>query len=150
MYASSYRDAAPQIKSYARKDVAFYLDAEAWGRLMDAAPPDYSAEAGDVPALDDATGRCYIVDWTDMSGLPQPRFEALLNMAIQSLEAGKSVEVGCIGAHGRTGTFLAGLLVKLEGLPGDEARAEIRRRYCESAVEVEKQCEMLRILAGDA
>ncbi len=44
------------------------------------------------------------------------------------------VEIACAGGHGRTGTALACLVV-LDGLPGREAVAYVRRHYAAQAVE---------------
>jgi protein-tyrosine phosphatase len=44
------------------------------------------------------------------------------------------VEIACTGGNGRTGTALACLAV-LDGLPGDQAIAYIRRHYAPHAVE---------------
>lgn len=53
------------------------------------------------------------------------------------LDRGQSVEVGCLGGHGRTGTALACLAV-LAGLGEDPVRW-IRARYCQHAVETDEQ-----------
>jgi hypothetical protein len=47
---------------------------------------------------------------------------------------GERVEIACLGGHGRTGTALACLAV-LDGLPGREAIAYVRRHYDPHAVE---------------
>ncbi len=44
------------------------------------------------------------------------------------------VEIACYGGNGRTGTALACLAI-LDGLPGDQATAYVRRHYAPHAVE---------------
>jgi protein-tyrosine phosphatase len=60
--------------------------------------------------------------------------EPLLDRA----RAGRRVEIGCYGGHGRTGTALACLAV-LCGLPPSGAVTWVRSGYCERAVETEAQ-----------
>jgi hypothetical protein len=79
------------------------------------------------------------VDWPDF-GVPADR-DALLGALADLLaraRAGERVELGCWGAHGRTGTALA-LLAALAGLPAGEAVAWVRASYCERAVETPEQ-----------
>ena len=52
--------------------------------------------------------------------------------------SGLTVEIGCIGAHGRTGTALACMAI-LSGVPVDEAVEWVREHHCKSAVEGEMQ-----------
>jgi protein-tyrosine phosphatase len=52
--------------------------------------------------------------------------------------AGARVELGCWGAHGRTGTALACLAVLAGHAPGD-AVEWVRTNYCERAVETPEQ-----------
>ncbi|ONK16158.1 protein-tyrosine phosphatase family protein [Streptomyces sp. MP131-18] len=72
--------------------------------------------------------------WPDFR-LPTDR-----SAAVEALRAawdraeGERVEVACGGGRGRTGTALACLAV-LDGVPGDEAVAYVRRHYAARAVE---------------
>ncbi len=76
--------------------------------------------------------------WVDF-GVPDA---TELRVALEDLLArsrrGEHVEVGCLGAHGRTGTALACLAV-LTGTPSGEAVAWVRAAYCEKAVETDEQ-----------
>jgi hypothetical protein len=74
------------------------------------------------------------VRWPDF-WLPSDRADAAgaLREAWERAGAGR-VEIGCAGGLGRTGTALACLVV-LDGLPGDEAVAYVRRCYAPRAVE---------------
>jgi hypothetical protein len=79
------------------------------------------------------------VDWPDF-GLPtdvaaaRSAFADLLDQA----RTDATVELGCLGGHGRTGTALACLAV-LTGTPAGEAVAWVRSNYCEKAVETDEQ-----------
>lgn len=57
--------------------------------------------------------------------------------------AGDHVEIGCLGAHGRTGTALACLAI-IDGHDPDDAVAWVRANYCERAVETPEQEEFVR------
>jgi protein-tyrosine phosphatase len=74
------------------------------------------------------------VRWPDF-GLPSDPAAAAsaLREAWERAGTGR-VEIACAGGLGRTGTALACLAV-LDGLPGDEAVAYIRRHYAPRAVE---------------
>ncbi|MCO5157859.1 MAG: hypothetical protein M9945_14115 [Aquamicrobium sp.] len=59
-------------------------------------------------------------------------FKKLVAWTRAQLEAGRKVHCGCIGGHGRTGTFLAAL-VSTYGV--DDAITYVRENYCQKAVE---------------
>lgn len=69
------------------------------------------------------------------------RLEEGLDFAIAALKSGRSLHVGCIGGHGRTGLFLAALVYKLTG--DTDAVATVRANYCEKAVESKQQMDYL-------
>jgi hypothetical protein len=79
------------------------------------------------------------LDWPDF-GLPQDAVSALdgLGQVLARAREGQRVEIGCWGAHGRTGTALATLAV-LTGLPREEAVPWVRETYCDKAVETPEQ-----------
>ncbi|MDT0446271.1 protein-tyrosine phosphatase family protein [Streptomyces johnsoniae] len=60
---------------------------------------------------------------------------------------GERVEVACGGGRGRTGTALACLAV-LDGVPGDEAVAYVRRHYAARAVETPWQRRYVERFSG--
>ena len=70
---------------------------------------------------------------THISGL-----RAALVDLLARARRGETVELGCLGGHGRTGTALACLAV-LTGVPAAEAVAWVRRSYCAKAVETDSQ-----------
>jgi protein-tyrosine phosphatase len=72
--------------------------------------------------------------WPDFR-LPSDRAEAAEALTqAWSRAATERVEVACAGGRGRTGTALACLAV-LDGVPGSEAVAYVRRHYHRRAVE---------------
>lgn len=79
------------------------------------------------------------VAWPDF-GLPaDPEgLAAKLGGVLARARAGARVEIGCVGAHGRTGTAL-GCLAVLCGHPAADAVAWVRVAYCPGAVETEDQ-----------
>jgi hypothetical protein len=79
------------------------------------------------------------IDWPDF-GVPKDLdvLRRALTDLLDRARAGESVEVGCLGGHGRTGTALACMAV-LTGTPANEAVAWVRANYCEQAVETDEQ-----------
>lgn len=79
------------------------------------------------------------LDWPDF-GLPQDTASLLdgLKQVLARAREGQHIEMGCWGAHGRTGTAIASLAV-LTGIPREEAVAWVRANYCDKAVETAEQ-----------
>jgi hypothetical protein len=79
------------------------------------------------------------VAWPDF-GVPADAADlaAGLGDVLARARAGERVEIGCLGAHGRTGTALACLAVLCGHPPGD-AVAWVRAAHCPRAVETEDQ-----------
>ena len=67
-------------------------------------------------------------------------FKKLVAWTVGQLEEGKKVHCGCIGGHGRTGTFLAAL-VSVFG--EKDAIQYVRKNYCKRAVESTAQVQFL-------
>ena len=87
-------------------------------------------------------------DWPDFG---VPASTADLRNALAGLHErsrrGERVELGCLGAHGRTGTALACLAV-LAGVPASSAVAWVRRAHCEKAVETPDQAALVASFGG--
>lgn len=64
-------------------------------------------------------------------------FMKLITWTAEQMRSGKSVFVGCIGGHGRTGLFLAALTNHMTG--AKDAISIVRKKYCKKAVESTKQ-----------
>ena len=80
--------------------------------------------------------------WPDFGVMREDVLDDALGWARKEIDAGKVLEVGCYGGHGRTGTFAAALAVAY----GREAKAAIsavRKEYCKKAIENEKQEKMI-------
>lgn len=65
------------------------------------------------------------------------QFRALVEWTAGQLAAGFKVHCGCIGGHGRTGTFLAALVRHMTGV--EAAIDYVREHYCKKAVETQEQ-----------
>jgi hypothetical protein len=79
------------------------------------------------------------VPWPDF-GVP-PDVDALrdrLSSVLARATAGDRIEIGCLGAHGRTGTAL-GCLAIIDGQDPDTAVEWVRTNYCEHAIETPEQ-----------
>jgi hypothetical protein len=82
---------------------------------------------------------------------PAPDFAELVlrRRVIPALEAGKKLIVFCTASHGRTGTFIAGLIALLEPETDDPIMAA-RERHCEKSVETLDQAHWVRDLHARA
>ncbi|QWS69853.1 hypothetical protein [Vibrio phage vB_VpS_PG28] len=81
-------------------------------------------------------------------GVPQDpeEFKALIVYLADKVLLGKTVYVGCIGGHGRTGMVLAALYYQLTG--DKKAIKLVRETYCSKAVETAEQCNWLKTHYG--
>lgn len=68
-------------------------------------------------------------------------FRKLLAWTKKQLEAGLKVHCGCIGGHGRTGTFLSALVSEYGE---QDAISHVRQHYCHKAVESQVQTDFLK------
>ena len=68
-------------------------------------------------------------------------FKKLITWTAKEMKKGKSVYVGCIGGHGRTGLFLAALTKVMIG--DKDAITTVRENYCHKAVESTQQINWL-------
>jgi hypothetical protein len=79
------------------------------------------------------------LDWPDFGvpDAPDPVVAALAGL-LERARNHERVEIGCLGAHGRTGTALAVAAI-LCGIPPQDAVDWVRTTYCDRAVETEAQ-----------
>jgi hypothetical protein len=78
----------------------------------------------------------------DMQAPPNvPRFQKLVTWLCTQLQAGKTVHVGCIGGHGRTGTLISAIVAELGT---KDAIQWVRKHYCSKAVESPAQVAFLQ------
>ncbi len=78
------------------------------------------------------------VAWPDFGVPDVAELRTALLGLLDRASAGDRVEIGCLGAHGRTGTALACLAV-LTGTPADQAVDWVRATHCARAVETDAQ-----------
>jgi hypothetical protein len=69
------------------------------------------------------------------------RFKKMVTWLCNQLHEGKTVHVGCIGGHGRTGTVFAAIVA--EALGEKDAIQWVRTHYCKKAVEAREQVKFL-------
>jgi len=82
----------------------------------------------------------YYLPWQDF-GLPKVPMVTVIGVVdelIEKIRAGLTVEIGCMGGHGRTGSLLALIAVRL-GSTASEAIRFVHNDYCHHAIEGEKQ-----------
>ena len=89
------------------------------------------------------------VDWPDMGVMHPEEIKTLVKATVRLIKAGKRVEIACMGGHGRTGTLLALLRVKLGGMKAAEAIESIRADYCDKTVESIKQIDAVYTYSGE-
>jgi protein-tyrosine phosphatase len=86
---------------------------------------------------------CTFVAWPDFGVIDATLARSLAQGIAAELARGETVEVGCLGGHGRTGTLLAIVIGVAESLCAEDALAEARRRYCLHAVETRAQEQLI-------
>lgn len=73
-------------------------------------------------------------------------FDNMINWIQDQINDGKTVHVGCLGGHGRTGMVLSALVYKMLGI--EDAITYVRENYCEEAVETSAQAKWLNTHYG--
>jgi hypothetical protein len=78
----------------------------------------------------------------------ETEFGELVDWTIEQLKLGKKVHAGCIGGHGRTGTFLVAVVARFYEKHSDQSTPEcvityVRENYCKKAVESAEQVKFL-------
>ena len=89
------------------------------------------------------------VDWPDYGAVSLKDFQRIINYIVRYLKADKTVEFGCMGGHGRTGTLLAGLFATVEKLPALESIKKVHDTYCKHAIESASQEDLIYALTGE-
>ena len=84
------------------------------------------------------------IGWRDFDSLDVALLEEAIEWLMPYLDRPDSIiEIACMGGHGRTGTYLASLMVRLGWGPTD-AIEYIRNNYCKKAIETKPQEELIR------
>lgn len=91
-----------------------------------------------------------VADWPDMGVMDEEDTKALLKVTEGLIKKGKTVEIACMGGHGRTGTLLAMLKVRLGGMGAKAAILAVRDEYCDKTVESNSQIDAVYEIAGEA
>ncbi|QIG66805.1 tyrosine phosphatase domain-containing protein [Rhizobium phage RHph_TM16] len=68
-------------------------------------------------------------------------FKKLVKWTADKLTAGETIHCGCIGGHGRTGTFICAVVKEALGI--EDAINWVRENYCKKAVESNVQVDFL-------
>lgn len=123
-------------------DLGVYLSEVSWSKHF-SKPTFYGKITGFSSPNVTPPYPAIILDWQDQGGVSLNMLDWLVEGIITNIEAGKLVEVGCMGGHGRTGTLWACVLGKMENLSAHRAILELRDRYCEKAVESKTQAELI-------
>jgi len=130
-------------KSYYRRDhgdiqpptVACYLD-QGWLELSmfwftgEVSRDDDLYDPSETPTM--------YIDWRDMGTIPVRELSQAVIWCLRRVKEGERLSIGCHGAHGRTGTLLASILVH-EGSTATDAIARVRKEYCSRAIETNGQ-----------
>lgn len=94
-----------------------------------------------------AKGLALFIPWEDY-GTPRIEWQQVRWAAVDVYRralAGQRVEIGCMGGHGRTGTFLACLVMLADpNMTPEGAKDWVRANYCFKAIEDESQLYFLR------
>lgn len=87
------------------------------------------------------------VEWTDFQA-PGKTAQKYIWWAFDQWRSGKSIQFGCVGGHGRTGTFLGAMYI-LAGVATDMKSAEelVHKTHCDDAIESKAQRDWLENLA---
>lgn len=91
------------------------------------------------------TSRNEFIDWPDFSA---PKDVDLTYQQITNaynLSKDMTVEVGCIGAHGRTGTILSCMNILDSNMDPHESIMYVKENYCEHAVETKSQAMFIEL-----
>lgn len=136
---------------YQPKQYGFYFDLASWDNLrrIESDTDYFEAKRGEIITAQDKYGIASYIHWEDFDDLHPIKFQLILNKLQIALVNNLSVEIGCIGAHGRTGTVIAGLIARIEGLSARDSILKAREIYCNGAVETYPQMCMIYNLTGE-
>lgn len=121
-------------------ELGVYLS-QGWLALSDIWTVGLKTEGANYPAV--------FSDWQDYGPHAMTTFERLIEVVVTGLEMDMRVDIGCAGGHGRSGTLLAGIIAKVEGLGAAEAIKAARERHCKKACETVSQEVMVYKLCGE-
>ena len=137
-YQSSF---VPKCRHYAQPvvfpDGTTVYASSRWDRKPEDPVPDYALY---VDSSWRPTSFASFLPWRD-HGMPTIRWDHAVGAIVDAFNharEGWSVEIGCIGGHGRTGSVLACMAI-LAGVPADDACQWVWDHYCVEAIEADSQ-----------
>jgi hypothetical protein len=86
--------------------------------------------------------RILFIDWPDGGVVPMVMLGRACAWALEVLMRNDSLDIGCQGGHGRTGTFAGTLAVYLGENP-HHVITRIRKDYCNKAIETKRQEDLI-------
>lgn len=93
--------------------------------------------------------RCCYYPITNMKVPANPeKFRLLIDMIVDELAQGRTVHVGCIGGHGRTGLVIGAVVARLGIAEDNDAIGWVRTKYCNRAIETAGQENFLVVHYG--
>jgi protein-tyrosine phosphatase len=138
IYCSAHSDKGkPRHKDAKTPDLSVWL-ASSW--MKDYGPVWSNAVIEGLSSWDRPPA--VFLDWPDMQDMKLDDVAPVVEVIASMLSEGRSVEIGCIGAHGRTGTLVSLVMVRF-GYSAEQAIAGVREFYCKKAVETKKQESMV-------
>jgi hypothetical protein len=103
--------------------------------------PNFSSTAATIPTA--------FIPWADMKA-PHPNIVPYVKWAVELVNNGGWLQIGCIGGHGRTGTFLALMLLESgRAANATEAVTKARGLYCDKAIETMAQADFIYAHVGE-
>ena len=103
--------------------------------------PDFGLYA-DRTWIDSCYWRNEFINWPDMK-IPVDQDLAIIQItsALSRAQSGEDIDIGCIGAHGRTGTILAimNMIDSNGSVSAEDSIGFIRSNYCNKAIETKSQ-----------
>jgi len=93
--------------------------------------------------------KALICDWPDFGVVELEEVQWLVLYAVDCLEKGMDVDIGCVGGHGRTGTLLACIIAYLEGCNTSKAITRVHTRHCKKAIESKSQVNLIRAFCDE-
>src|SRR3990167_437555 len=144
VYASASSDKNSAKDTDIRPDYGFYFSTMSWSLKL-TVTPDFPRE---LVKIDVAFPRLFY-DWTDMSAPRRPYIVHIVKAATELIKEGKKVDIGCMGGHGRTGTFMALLAVELLEMTALDAINLVRKNHCQEAIETYAQRAFIYGFAGE-
>lgn len=123
-------------------DAGYYLD-WMWPRIVG------NISSAGMPCPIEPLWPFVSIDWPDRGIIDDASLRLVAEQLAGYLKAGKTVEIGCQGGHGRTGTLIAAVMLLHSNQSVKECVDWLRRAYCKEAIETEVQVNQLFRIVGE-